>query len=105
VIRYLTVRALPRSFDEEYRRQIGENRFCDEWDLEAEQKYGLETCAGLPEVELTIVRTVVRNHRSEDERINVHLCREHAGYIATQLREAIELVDGADILRTKKGLE
>jgi len=94
---WITVRALPRqSWDEEVAKRIGENVFCDRWDPLAE-KHGVPTCSGWCEVEVAV--------RSSDfvgkTSITMRLCREHAGYIARQLLEVIEMADAADVLRWK----
>jgi hypothetical protein len=96
-VNFLTVRALPPSFDAEYVRRVGENIFCDEWDASLFMRTrSKETCSGNAEVEIAC-----HNIRHETK-WRLLLCREHAGYLATQLAEAIELADGGDILRASK---
>jgi hypothetical protein len=99
-IKQITVRALPRSFDAEYRRVVGENLFCGLWDSRlAGTNLDDATCSGAAEVELVVAHTAWRETRHVDEAFVVLLCREHAGYIGKQLTEAVELADGADLFR------
>ena len=87
----LRIRALPRSHDAQYKRVVGENIFCDEWDCRAEER-GEWTCSGRPEVE-------VECWSGRTRKWCLLVCREHAGFLATQITETIDLADGGDILR------
>ena len=98
----IIVRVLPPSFDEEYAKHIGERLFCDEWKLlsarnargvivPVEEDDEVPNCSGKPEVEIVFQPLGFRDRR------RILLCREHAGYVERQIREAIALVDASDI--------
>ncbi|HSV08548.1 MAG TPA: hypothetical protein VLI07_18675 [Candidatus Binatus sp.] len=92
----ITVRVLPRSFDAEHVKHAGENIFCDQWAGSLDE----DDCSGVPEVEI-----VNRFHRRSGdvwEKWTLRLCREHAGYLARQLQDAITLADGGDIMRARE---
>lgn len=94
----MKVRAIPRGFDAEHVRAVGENRFCDLWD----DRVDGTPCSGVPEVEVTIWhRAYARGERTTTRLpFNTLLCREHASLLSHQIEECISLVDSRDLYGT-----
>lgn len=85
------VRALPRGFDADYAHRVGENIACAHWDAELEGS----NCNGSADVEFHLYTHGGKN-------AIVVLCRKHATLIAHQILDAVQMVDGRDLLEMGK---
>lgn len=89
----MKVRAIPRGFDADRVRLFGEGIFCDLWEPELERR----PCPA--EIEITTFHhTWDRKQVFTRRPYTTILCREHAGQLIEQLREAVLLTDGRDLM-------
>ena len=85
------IRALPRGFDTDYAHRVGENVFCAHWDTEREGS----NCDSNADIELDL-------SGFGGKHVLVVLCRKHATSIAHQILDAVQMVDGRDLLEMGK---
>lgn len=86
------VRALPRGFDADYAHRVGENAFCAHWDAEHEDS----NCDSNADIELHVAGY------GGGKNVLVVLCRKHATLIADQIVDAVQMIDGRDLLEMGK---